>query len=85
MEIYALIRDNNIFNADFFSSKDKAIKIFNKKKKDIKRKIGVISIKDSEDEFSYIFGWEENKVTWKIIEIILDLEYKEEIIKDILD
>jgi hypothetical protein len=56
----------------FFSSKESARAVLKDMRNDRRHKMGVNVIEDTDDKFSYLFGWEEHQVTFTIVEISLE-------------
>lgn len=73
MKFYVLCPNNQPKspNTLFFKHKENAIKALDEKKKEIMRR-GVSVTKDTDEEFSFYFGWEETQITWRIRELITD-------------
>ena len=58
--------------SSYFPTKEKAETALAKIAKDRRHKMGVTVIDDSPVKFAFLLGWEENRVAWEIVEIILD-------------
>ena len=69
--IFAVTYSGNIRDTSFFETKENAQAELKKIKNDRKNKLGVTVEVDTEDTFSFILGWEEARVTFRIIEIPL--------------
>lgn len=66
MNVYALKSAGQFYA--FYSTTTLARKALTKKKKEIKARAVHIT-EDTEDNFSFYFGWEEHGVSWRIIKI----------------
>jgi hypothetical protein len=71
--IYALNsgHDFKISSCRFFATIELAEEALKQIKKDRKFQPGVDVIVDTKEEFSFLFGWEEAKVTFKIVPVQL--------------
>lgn len=68
--IFAIVtNDQSIRTSKFFSTKEKAKSVLKDMLEERRYKMGVQCIQESENGFSYIFGWEEHKVVFSIVEI----------------
>lgn len=56
----------------FFSTKESARACLNKLAEGRKHNMGVLCWKQDEDSFSFILGWEEVQVSFRIIELPID-------------
>lgn len=63
---------NALREARFFSTKEKACQALKEKRDATCHKLGVDVIEDNETRFSYLFGWEEHKVTFSVVEIEIE-------------
>lgn len=72
--IYAVTSgsDYKIHTAKYYSTKELAQKALKEIAKDRKFRPGVNHIEETEDTFSFIFGWEEAKVTFRIIPVPIE-------------
>ena len=68
MKIYNLRTSNSIPESYFYSTKNLARKALKKKRDEIIAR-GVNVTCDTEDKFSFYFGWEERSVYWRVSEI----------------
>lgn len=68
MIIYILHTDNSLSRTTFYTKRELARKVLKKKRDEIIRRNVNITC-DSQDKFSFYFGWEEHGATWRIDEI----------------
>lgn len=73
--IFAVGRSGcKIHDAKFYSTRKLAQKSLKAIADERRRKLGVRIVKDTDDVFEFLFGWEEARVCFKIIEIGVDLD-----------
>jgi len=68
MKIYILHTNDRISSTTFFSKKDLAQNELRKRRDEIIRRC-VNVIEDTDDKFSFYFGWEGHHVTWRVSEL----------------
>ncbi len=59
-------------NLKFFKSRDGARKYLKSLADEKRYKLGIDCWQESEDKISYIFGWEETKITYAIVEVPIE-------------
>lgn len=60
---------NHLSQGVFYSTQEKARKALKEKANNMRYNMGVRHVKETDDSFSFIFGWEEAQVVWQVIEI----------------
>jgi hypothetical protein len=68
MKVYILHTNNQLSSTIFYKTKKLARKALKKKRDEIIRRLVNVTT-DTEDKFSFYFGWEEHGATWRVSEI----------------
>lgn len=69
--IFAIVYSPDLRSAKFFATLAGARKELNTLANERKNKLGVHNFEQSNDQFSFLIGWEEHKITFSIIELSL--------------
>ena len=70
MKAYTLQHNNQLSDTTFYKTRKLAQKALKIKRDEIVNRF-VSTIHDKPDEFTFLFGWEEHRVSWRVNEIIV--------------